>query len=242
MRIAILEEDPTQCDMLRWLLETAGHKCHPFGTWKTFQTGLYRDSFDLIVLEWMLPDQSGAHIVHWIRHTLHLSVPVLCISAHTDEETAVEALNSGADEFMCKPIRRNELVARVNALLRRAYPELNTHDVFHIAGMEFHPKLSTIVCRDTPQVFTQKEFDLALLLFQHLDKSISRSHIQEQVWGRGSDVPSRTLDTHISRVRTKLGLKPDNGFQLTPVYGFGYKLEKVANKEPKHAARPSIGG
>ncbi|HEX4880032.1 MAG TPA: response regulator transcription factor [Limnobacter sp.] len=227
MRIAILEDDLTQSEMLRWVLESVQHKCHSFSTFKSFQTALYRDSFDLVLLDWVLPDSTGPKVMQWIRDTLHIKVPVLFITSKTDEENIVEALNAGADDYMIKPIRRGELVARVNALLRRAYPELTAPEVFDIAGLEFHPKFSTIVRHTKRIIMTQKEFDLALLLFRNLGKPLSRSHIQESVWGRDTDLPSRTMDTHISRVRSKLALRPEEGFRLTPVYGFGYKLEQV---------------
>ncbi|WP_334118348.1 response regulator transcription factor [Limnobacter sp.] len=227
MRIAILEDDLTQSELLRWVLESVNHKCYSFASFKSFQTALYRDSFDLVLLDWVLPDSSGPKVMHWIRETLHIKVPVLFITSKTDEENIVEALNAGADDYMIKPIRRGELVARVNALLRRAYPELTAPEVFEIADLEFHPKFSTIVRHAKRVVMTQKEFDLALLLFRNFGKPLSRSHIQESVWGRDTDLPSRTMDTHISRVRSKLALRPEQGFRLTPVYGFGYKLEQV---------------
>ena len=229
MRIAILEDDPTQSEMLRWVLESVNHKCYVFGNFKSFQAALYRDSFDLVLLDWVLPDSSGPQVMNWIRETLHIKVPVLFITSKTNEENIVEALNAGADDYMIKPIRRGELVARVNALLRRAYPELTAPEVFEIAELEFHPKFSTIIRHAKRVLMTQKEFDLALLLFRNLGKPLSRSHIQESVWGRDTDLPSSTMAPPISRVRSKLALRPEQGFRLTPVYGFGYKLEQVDN-------------
>ncbi len=232
MRIAILEDDATQSEMLRWVLESVHHKCYSFNSFKSFQTTLFRDSFDLVLLDWVLPDSTGPEVMHWIRENQHIKVPVLFITAKTDEEDIVQALNAGADDYMIKPIRRSELVARVNALLRRAYPELTAPEIFNIANVEFHPKFSTIVRNSKRVVMTQKEFDLALLLFRNLGKPLSRAHIQESVWGRDTDLPSRTMDTHISRVRSKLTLRPEQGFRLAPVYGFGYKLEQV-NQDDK---------
>ncbi|GLR27340.1 response regulator transcription factor [Limnobacter litoralis] len=229
MRIVILEDDLSQSEMLRWVLEAAGHKCHTFGNFKIFQTALYRESFDLIVLDWVLPDSSGPSVLQWVRETLQLKVPVLFITSKMDEENIVQALEAGADDYMMKPIRRNELVARVNALLRRAYPELTAPEVFEISGLEFHPKFTTVLRYGKRVVLTQKEFDLCLLFFRNLGKPLSRSHIQESVWSKDTDLPSRTLDTHVSRVRSKLALRPENGFRLTPVYGYGYKLEETNN-------------
>lgn len=227
MRIAILEDDPTQSEMLRWVLESVNHKCHIFGNYRSFQTGMYRESYDLVLLDWVLPDSNGPVVLTWLRETLNSKVPVLFITGKTDEESIVEALNAGADDYMIKPVRRGELVARVNALLRRTYPEQTAPEVFTIADLEFHPKFTTIVRHTRRTIMTQKEFDLALLFFRNLGKPLSRSHIQESVWGRDTDLPSRTMDTHVSRVRSKLALRPEHGFKLTPVYGFGYKLEQV---------------
>jgi len=227
MRIAILEDDITQCELLRWVLEAAEHKCHTFPTFKSFQTAMYRESFDLVLLDWMLPDGDGPAVVRWIRSAMSNKIPVLFITSKTDEENIVEALEAGADDYMIKPIRRGELVARVSALLRRAYPELTAPEVFEISGLEFHPKFSTVVRAGKRIELTQKEFDLGLLFFRNLGKPLSRTHIQEAVWGRDSDLPSRTMDTHVSRVRSKLNLKPEEGFRLAPVYGYGYKLEII---------------
>jgi len=238
MRIAILEDDITQCELLRWVLEAADHKCHAFSTFKSFQTAMYRESYDLILLDWMLPDGDGPTVVRWIRTAINNHAPVLFITAKTDEENIVEALEAGADDYMIKPIRRGELLARVNALLRRAYPELTAPEVFDISGLEFHPKFTTVVRLGKRVVMTQKEFDLALLFFRNLGKPLSRSHIQESVWGRDSDLPFRTMDTHVSRVRSKLHLKPEHGFKLTPVYGYGYKLEEIdAEGNPRDLAK-----
>lgn len=238
MRIAILEDDITQSEMLRWVLESAGHKCLVFNTFKAFQAAMYRESYDLILLDWVLPDGNGPDVVVWIRKTLNNKVPVLFITAKTDEENIVEALDAGADDYMIKPIRRGELVARVAALLRRAYPELTAPEIFEISSLEFHPKFSTIVRNGKRITMTQKEFELALIFFRNLDKPLSRSHIQETVWGRDTDLPSRTMDTHVSRVRSKLALRPENGFKLTPIYGYGYKLEEIgADGRPRDMAK-----
>jgi DNA-binding response OmpR family regulator len=75
---------------------------------------------------------------------------------------------------------------------------------------------------------TQKEFDLALLFFRNLGRPLSRAYILEAVWARDIEIPSRTMDTHVSRIRTKLQLRPDNGFRLAPVYSYGYRLEQIA--------------
>ncbi|MCA3848196.1 MAG: winged helix-turn-helix transcriptional regulator, partial [Burkholderia sp.] len=97
----------------------------------------------------------------------------------------------------------------------------------------FDVNLKQAYVGDKAVSLTQKEFELALLLFQHLDRPLSRAHILDLVWKQATDIPSRTMDTHISMLRTKLGLRPENGYRLAPIYGYGYRLERVGQGEPE---------
>jgi DNA-binding response OmpR family regulator len=231
MRIAILEEDSARSDRLRWVLESVNHACFCFTALKKFQSTLSTAEFDLVILDWTLLGHQGPKIVREIRNCLNSSLPILCIVSQSDEDNLAAALEAGANDFVLKPVRRGDLVIRVNTLLRSAYPEQTAPEVFRIEGFEFHPKSSLIVHNQKLVNMTQKEFNLSLLLFRNLGKALSRAYIQETVWGHGTAMPSRTMDTHVSRVRSKLELHPENGFRLTPLYGFGYKLEKDAEND-----------
>jgi DNA-binding response OmpR family regulator len=118
-------------------------------------------------------------------------------------------------------------LARVKSLLRRAYQlrEPAAKEVFD--GYEFDLKSRHVSARGKHVALTQKEFDLALLLFQHLSRPLSRAHILDVIWKQSNDIPSRTMDTHVSMLRSKLGLRPENGYRLTPIYGYGYRLERL---------------
>ncbi|WP_211467013.1 response regulator transcription factor, partial [Collimonas silvisoli] len=162
---------------------------------------------------------------------LSRTLPVLFVTNRADEEGVVEALAAGADDYMIKPIRHSELTARVRAILRRAYPAQSpsTHLVFN--DYVFDTRSGCLTLRGKSIEITQKEFELALLFFRNIDHPLSRAHILEAVWSRDAVIPSRTMDTHVSRVRSKLQLRPENGYRLRPVYRYGYRLEQFNSIE-----------
>ncbi len=230
MRIAILEDDAEQAALIRSHLAGAGHDCHVYASGRTLTQQAARESFDLFLLDWQVPDLSGEEVLQWIRRNVAAPVPVMFVTNRDAEDDIVRALSLGADDYMKKPIGRPELMARVTALLRRAYPK-PAAEKLELAPYSFDLSNRIISLAGSPVELTQKEFDLALFLFQNLGRLMSRGHILETVWGRSVDVPSRTMDTHISRIRSKLNLRPDTGFKLTPVYNYGYRLEQIKSAD-----------
>lgn len=235
MRIAILDDDESQVQLVSYLLEKAGFNCHGFANGKDLLRQLRRESFDLLVLDWSVPDISGTEILSWVRGNLSQRVPVLFVTGRTSENDIVAGLAAGADDYMIKPLRGSELVARVQALLRRAYPEA-VHDQISFGPYRFETSRNEVhFTGESGQthsaLLTQKEFDLALMLFRNAGRPLSRSHIREVVWGRDIEIPSRTMDTHISRIRSKLELRPEHGFRLVPVYSYGYRLDPMGQEE-----------
>ena len=226
MRIAILEDDPDQLALLkRWLVD-AGHDVHGFASGRDAMRYAGRESFDLYVLDWQVPDVSGADVLKWIRGNVSKSVPVLFVTVRDSEEDIVFALETGADDYMVKPARRQELLARMNALLRRAYPhqeeKLLSFPPFEVDIQRAEFRRDGVVIDLTP-----KEFDLAVVLFRNLGRLLSRGHLREAVWGQSGELATRTVDTHVSQVRKKLDLRPETGFRVVPVYNYGYRLEQI---------------
>ncbi|MFC5476465.1 response regulator transcription factor [Paraherbaspirillum soli] len=228
MRIAVLDDDPSQTDLVCQVLTSSGHTCHPFQSGKDLLNQLRRESYDMLVLDWQVPDFSGPEVLRWVREKLAKAIPVLFITSRSGEDDIVEGLAAGADDYMIKPIRRSELVARVQALLRRAYPIQSASEQIVFSDYLFETRSSRLTFAGKQIELTQKEFDLALLFFRNLGRPLSRAYILEAVWARDIDIPSRTMDTHVSRVRSKLQLRPENGFRLAPVYSYGYRLEQLS--------------
>jgi DNA-binding response OmpR family regulator len=229
MRIAIFDNDPNQAELVCTALRATGHICQPFFNTRDLLLQLRRESYDMLILDWQVADLSVVEVLRQSRDKLPVSMPVLLITSRSGEDDIIAGMEAGANDYLIKPIRRSELVARVQALLRRSYP--TTHNVteqIRFGKYTFEPRTYRLLFNEVGINLTQKEFDLALLFFRNIDRPLSRTFINEVVWTREADVPSRTLDTHVSRVRNKLNLRPENGFRLTPVYAYGYRLETIS--------------
>ncbi|HKW85339.1 MAG TPA: response regulator transcription factor [Burkholderiaceae bacterium] len=239
MRVAVLDDDQAQLDLAQQTLEGMGHDVHCFGEGKSLLRALRRETFDLLILDWQLPDISGLEVMRWARQNLEERVPVLFVTNRSGEADVIEGLSAGADDYMIKPARAGELTARVNALLRRAYPQKGSGE-FVIDRYRFDPSRAHIHIGEQTVVLKQKEFDLAVFLFRNIGRLLSRKHLLEAVWSIEAEVSSRSLDTHVSRLRSKLGIVPENGYRLVAIYSVGYRLETVlpgtAGQDSRYAA------
>ncbi len=227
MRIAVLDNDRSQADLICQVLSSAGHACHSFQTSRDLLAQLRKDSYDMLILDWQVVDLGAAEVLRRARERLPENAPVLFLTTSSGEDDIVAGLAAGADDYMIKPLRRNEMVARVQALLRRAYPAQNGAEQLQFGQYVFETRPGRLLMDGIVLDVTHKEFYLALLFFRNIGRPLSRAYIHEAVWIRETAVPSRTMDTHVSRVRNKLQLKPENGFRLVPVYSYGYRLEKL---------------
>jgi DNA-binding response OmpR family regulator len=234
VRLAILEDDPELGPVIQRWLEEAGHSCRLYEYGKALQRDAGRESFDLMLFDWQLPDLSGDQLLRWFREQLGSTIPVLFVTNRDAEEDIVTALQAGADDYMVKPVRRLELLARVEALLRRSRPRPVETARIESSPFVIDTNERTVQVNGARVELTDKEYELVVFLFRNLGRLISRGHMLESVWGRNPEVISRTIDTHVSRVRSKLGLRPENGFRLTPVYNYGYRLERIGTRpEPQ---------
>lgn len=224
MRIAVLDDDRLQLEMVERVAQNMGHTCSLFETGQAFMHALRRETYDILVIDWELPDTSGLQVIRWAREQLPPSLPILFITHRSEESDIVEGLQCGADDFMVKPLRVAELKARIHALLRRAYP-LCTDDVQNFGPYTFTRSTLTVAFAGHEVLLTYREFALAMLLFQNVGRLMSRDHLREAIWGHNAQVLSRTLDTHVSRLRQVLQLRPGQPFSVAAVYGLGYRLD-----------------
>jgi len=230
LRIAFLEDDQAQADLVKCWLEESGHTCLHFSTAKAFMTNISHESYDLVILDWVLPDQGGDEVVKWMRSHLDWNIPVLFITIRDSEEDIIHGLSSGADDYMVKPVKPREMLARIEALARRMSSPSVTDELFEQDEFLFDPAKKILKKQGKSLKMTHKEFDLTYFLFRNLGKIMSRGHILENVWGTHSELNTRTVDTHVSRIRSKLGLNKDLGWSLTAIYQHGYRLEKWSDE------------
>ncbi len=228
MRIAILEDDRDQADLLTVWLEEANHQCDVFPDGNAFVRAFKQDSYDLVLLDWMVPKLSGLDVLKHLRAHVDKVVPVVFITQRDSEEDIVQALEAGADDYMAKPVRHKETMARVNAIARRmGFGDEHTSDNYNVPPYKIDTRLRHVTLNDEIVDMTQKEYELTLFMFKNLGRVISRGHLLEMVWGTSSKLNTRTVDTHVSRLRTKLKLDEQQDWQLTSVYRHGYRLENT---------------
>jgi len=224
MRIAMLDDEPREIQSIQRAMAVIGHECHGFADGKSLLRGLRAQPYDLLVLDWRPPDVEGIEVVRRLREGFGNRLPLLLTAGPEDRSRVTTALLAGADDFMVKPLGSAELQARVQALLRRAYPTRFERDLAY-GPYHFSPLTSTIRLHGKTVRLKQREFDLALLLFRNIGRLLPREHLMQAVWGQGLEAGSRSLDTHVSRLRSRLELRPENGVVLASVYGLGYRLE-----------------
>ena len=229
MRIAILEDDPDQAALLSLWLNDADYSVESCADAASFLRAIRRDSFDLYLLDWMLPDLTGIEVLEKLRGEMADHTPAVIATTKDEESSIVRGLESGADDYLVKPIRQRELVARVGAVLRRTAAGRLEQDSMSVAPYTLSASQNSISLRDETISLTNKEFELAAFLFRNAGKVVSRSHILEAIWGiENKAVSTRKVDTHVSRLRKKLKLGEENGWVLAAIYQHGYRMESVA--------------
>jgi DNA-binding response OmpR family regulator len=228
MKIASLEDDLDQARRIQQVLTAAGYACTSYHQSRDLLAALRTEAYDLVLLDWHLPDIDGDDVVRWLRAHIGARIPVIFLTNRSAEDDLVEGLRAGADDYIVKPMRPLELLARVAALLRRSQIAEPVDQSIEVARYRVDPAARTISLDDVAISLAPKEFELALLFFRNVGRLMSRDVLAECVWNREIPATSRTLDTHLSNIRQKLQLRPQHGVRLTSSYALGYRLELVS--------------
>lgn len=185
---------------------------------------------DCLVIDWMLPDGSGIELIRWLRlQSRFQHIPVLMLTARAQESDMLTGLESGADDYLTKPMSLRELNARVKALLRRPAAYLETTDTVQVGQLSLNSSTHEVFVGEVSLDLSKTEFKLLKLFMEHPQKVLSREQILDAVWGMNAFLGDRTVDVHVLRLR-KL-LKPhfvDD--MISTVRGSGYRFSKKIDK------------
>ena len=227
MRVAIADDEIDVTQFLAKIVEEQGHVAVTFSDGQLLAQALVRDTFDLVIIDWMMPGKDGLATIKWMEETLTERPPVIMMTNRTAKQDISDALNAGADDYITKPEDRTVIASRINAILRRtsskgAFETKATYGKYELDRID-----QTVTVDGKTISLTAKEFELADLFFRNRDRTLSRNYIMETIWRTTVSLATRTLDMHISRVRSKLNLNPENGFRIFTVFGYGYRLETI---------------
>lgn len=225
MRIAIADDDKLACEHAEATLSLAGHDCSTFSNGAAIVAQLKRETFDLLLLDWNMPGLTAIDIISWAHQNLRDVPRIIVLTSRSDEGDITFALDAGADDFIVKPASAEVIRARVAAALRRLSMASNEERILHRGIYAFDKSEYTVAFGDQNAKLTPKEFALALLFFDNLQRPLSRGYILQRIWQNSIDLSTRTLDMHVSKVRSKLCLRPENGYRLHTVFNYGYRLD-----------------
>jgi DNA-binding response OmpR family regulator len=228
-RILVVEDEADLNDLIARQLRQDGHEVLQAYDGTAGLQAVEAAPLDLVILDWMLPKLDGLVVARRIRER-HV-VPILMLTARGEEADVVLGLEVGADDYLTKPFRIRELLARVRAILRRvelhrsaqAAVVSDAPSVIEMGPIRLSLEMRTAHVADEELDLTPKEFDLLAMFLQNPGRAFSRDYLLERIWGDDVFVTDRTVDTHVQRLRKKLG---DHADLIRTVWGIGYKLQR----------------
>ena len=219
-RILIVDDDPDIQRLVSYNVKQAGFEVVTAGTGRTALESIQKQPPDLIILDLMLPAVDGMEVCRTLRQReKSRRIPIIMLTARSEEIDRVIGFELGADDYVMKPFSPRELVLRVKSILRRGKEERG--DMLRVHNIQIYPERRQCFVANQPITLTAKEFDLLLELMRARGNVLTREVLMDRVWGYHGEATSRTLDTHIRRVREKLG---DEGVFVETVRSVGYRI------------------
>ncbi|HEU4852459.1 MAG TPA: response regulator [Telluria sp.] len=222
-RILVVEDEPAIVELVTFSLRDAGWDVQAVSTVGAAWDAITQRVPDLVLLDWMLPDQSGLRLLGRIRADRQFArIPVIMLTAKSMEEDKISGLDAGADDYVTKPFSPRELLSRAKALLRRKAPEQGM-DLLTAGPVQLDPAGITVTVAGTRVEIGQAEFKLLKYLMAHQDRAFTRAQLLDKVWGNHVAIEERTVDVHVLRLRKALG---DAEHLVRTVRSVGYMLSE----------------
>lgn len=225
-RVLIVDDDPDILRLVSYNLTQAGFDIVTADTGRKAIEAVQRHPPDLVILDVMLPDIDGMEVCRTLRgHESSRRIPIIMLTARGDEIDRVVGFELGADDYVGKPFSPRELVLRVKSVLRRAHSD--RPEMLRFGKIQLYPERRQCFVSKDQIALTVKEFDLLYELMRARGNVLTREHLMDHVWGYHGDATSRTLDTHVRRLREKLG---SEGAYVETVRGVGYRMATISEQ------------
>lgn len=223
--ILVIEDEPSVAIALRDSLESEGHSVRladdgSDGFHFAFSNG---ENFDLILLDLMLPKISGLEICQRLRAS-KIETPIIMLTARGASSDAAFGLKLGADDYIPKPFDVGELLARIEAVLRRANPRHSERRIVHIGSVQLDLRRLKATRDGEPIDLSPREFEILQLLIAHKGETVTREQLLHHIWGEHASLYTRTIDAHITRLRQKIEPNPSNPQYIITAHRVGYRL------------------
>lgn len=221
--ILVVEDDEAIRDMIVFNLERSGYRVLEAGDCQSGRVLIADELPDLVLLDWVLPDTSGVELARSLRRDeLTSEIPIIMLTARSMEDDKVRGLDSGADDYVTKPFGARELIARINALLRRTAPG-GADELVEAGDLKLNTASHRVTGKGKPIELGPTEFRMLRLFMTHPDRVYSRSQLLDRIWGGGVYIEERTVDVHVLRLRKALAPLGFDRYVQT-VRGAGYRF------------------
>ena len=222
-RILVIEDEPDIARGLRDALEFEGFEVTTAGLGREGIKSLRERGADLVILDLMLPDINGFTVCEQIRET-HPVVPIIMLTARSQETDKIRGLKAGADDYVTKPFSVGELVARINAIFRRLHRSVHLDESVSIGSVVVYPRRHELVRKGKTIPLSFYEVELVRLLVERIGEPVSREEILDKIWGVSGHSQSRAVDNFVVKLRKKIEDDASSPRHIVTIYGIGYKL------------------